>query len=76
MNVPNPAPPMLKGWPKFVRAIRRATATFVFTGLGGSAVNPFTTEVAAWKPIVIAGAGGLVSLVYRWAEKVEQEPGT
>lgn len=53
----------------FVRALRRSVATFVFAVAGALVGAPILDmDVAAWKPVVAAGLGAVVNLVYRWAE--------
>lgn len=58
-----------------MRALRRATATFVFATAGTVAtLSIFETDVATWKIIVGTGMGALINLAYRWSEAVLKEP--
>lgn len=60
---------------RFVRALRRATATFIFATAGTVAtLSVFDTDVATWKVIVGTGVGSLFNLAYRWSEAVLKEP--
>lgn len=59
---------------KFKRAVRRATATFLFAALGTVLGNAFfDIDVETWKQAASVGIGALLNLIYRWAEKVQGE---
>ena len=54
---------------KFVAAARKATATFLFAGLGVVVGGPaFDIDAPAWKLAASVGLGAVINLVYRWAE--------
>lgn len=60
---------------KFVRALRRAVATFIFGAIGTvGTLSVFDTDVATWKVILGSGIGAVINLVYRWSEAVVKEP--
>lgn len=59
---------------KFKRAVRKATATFLFASLGTVVGNAFfDIDVDTWKQAASVGIGSLLNLVYRWAEKTQAE---
>ena len=58
--------------PKFLTAARKAVATFLFAGLGVVLGVPvLDIEADTWKLVVSVGAGAVLNLVYRWAEKAK-----
>lgn len=60
---------------KLVNAARKAVATFLFAGLGVVIGQPLLhIETATWKLVASVGAGAVLNLVYRWAEKAKDEP--
>lgn len=59
---------------RFVKSVRKGTATFIFAAAGTMGLNePLGMEVAQWKLAVAVGAGALVNAAYRWAEAVKKE---
>lgn len=57
---------------KLGRAARKALATFVFATGGVLIANPILDmDVASWKLALGTGAGSLLNLAYRWAERAK-----
>lgn len=56
---------------KFIPALKRAAATFVFATTGVLVGNPiFNIDAAVWKVAAATGIGALINLAYRWSEAV------
>lgn len=59
---------------KFIRAARKAAATFIFsTGGLFVGVNLFDADLAFWKLLASTGLGALLNLGFRWSESVIKE---
>lgn len=57
---------------KFIAALRKAVATFLFASLGLLIGAPLLgIDAETWKLALSAGLGALLNLVYRWAEKAQ-----
>lgn len=56
---------------KFVSALKRAVATFIFATTGVLVSNPiFNIDAAVWKVAAATGLGALINLAYRWSEAI------
>lgn len=56
---------------KFLPALQKAVATFVFATTGVLVGSPiFHMDVAVWKTAAATGLGALINLAYRWSEAV------
>lgn len=56
---------------KFLLALRKALATFVFATTGVLVGTPiFNIDVTLWKVAASTGLGALINLAYRWSESV------
>lgn len=59
---------------KFKKALKKATATFIFsTGGLFIGVNIFDADLEFWKLIASTGLGSLFNLAYRWSESAIKE---
>lgn len=60
--------------PGFIRALRKAVATFLFASIGLLIGAPvFGIETETWKLAASTGLGAVLNLVYRWAEKAQHD---